>query len=75
MAIGRGETKVCEHMMRNLPQTPGAGDDSHEADQYPHDYLHSDRPYPETQSDIGVILIVGAITLIALMALLAVGVI
>ena len=40
---------------------------------YPHDYLHSDRPYAETQSDIGGGLFLGAITLIALMTLIVIG--
>lgn len=61
-------------MSRNLPQTPGPADDSHEAEQYPNDYLHNDRPYPETQSDIGAVLIIGAITLVVLVALIGVGV-
>lgn len=43
------------------------------ASKYPHDYLHSDRTYAETQSDIGGGLFLGAITLIALMALIVVG--
>jgi hypothetical protein len=40
---------------------------------YPHDYLHQDRPYDETQSDIGGGLFLGAITLIVLMTLIVVG--
>jgi hypothetical protein len=40
---------------------------------YPHDYLHQDRPYSETQSDIGGGLVLGAITLIVLMTLIVVG--
>ena len=40
---------------------------------YPNDYLHTDRPYEQTQSDIGGSLFLGAITLIALMALIVVG--
>jgi hypothetical protein len=40
---------------------------------YPHDYLHADRPYEQTQSDIGGSLFLGAITLIALMALIVIG--
>ena len=40
---------------------------------YPHDYLHHDRPYAETQSDIGGSLFLGAITLIALMTLIVIG--
>ena len=40
---------------------------------YPHDYLHDDRPYAETQSDIGGGLFLGAITLIALMTLIVIG--
>ena len=45
----------------------------HRGEQYPHDYLHSSRPYAETQSDIGGGLFLGAITLIALMALIVAG--
>jgi hypothetical protein len=40
---------------------------------YPNDYLHTDRPYEQTQNDIGGSLFLGAITLIALMALIVVG--
>ena len=40
---------------------------------YPNDYLHSDRPYEESQRDIGGGLFLGAITLIALMALIVTG--
>jgi hypothetical protein len=40
---------------------------------YPHDYLHTDRPYDETQSDVGGSLFLGAITLIALMTLIVLG--
>lgn len=40
---------------------------------YPHDYLHDDRSYAERQSDIGGGLFLGAITLIALMTLIVVG--
>jgi len=46
---------------------------AHRAEQYPNDYLHSSRPYAETQSDIGGGLFLGAITLIALMALIVAG--
>lgn len=42
-------------------------------DAYPHDYLHSDRPYEESQRDIGGSLFLGAITLIALMTLIVTG--
>jgi hypothetical protein len=40
---------------------------------YPHDYLHSDRTYVETQTDIGGSLFLGAVTLIALMTLIVSG--
>ena len=40
---------------------------------YPHDYLHADRPYAQTQADVGGGLFLGALTLIALMTLIAVG--
>lgn len=40
---------------------------------YPHDYLHTDRPYEQTQHDIGGSLFLGATVVIALMALIVVG--
>ena len=43
------------------------------ADRYPHDYLHTDRPYEETQSDIGGGLLLGAMTVAVLMALTVLG--
>ncbi len=43
------------------------------APRYPNDYLHRDRPYAETQSDIGGSLFLGAMILIALMALIVIG--
>ena len=46
---------------------------AHRAPRYPHDYLHSDRPYEQSQRDIGGSLFLGAITLIALMALIVTG--
>ena len=52
-----------------MTRTRGA----HRAPHYPHDYLHSDRPYAESQRDIGGGLFLGAITLIALMALIVIG--
>ena len=44
-----------------------------EPGRYPNDYLHSDRPYEQTQGDIGGSLFLGAITLVALMALIVTG--
>ena len=46
---------------------------SRHASTYPHDYLHTDRSYAETQSDIGGGLFLGAVTLIALMTLIVIG--
>lgn len=43
------------------------------AQKYPHDYLHENRPYAESQNDIGGGLLIGAITVIVLMALLVAG--
>ncbi|NYG06716.1 hypothetical protein BJ986_001203 [Phycicoccus badiiscoriae] len=43
------------------------------ASHYPHDYLHNDRSYAETQSDIGGGLLIGAITVIALMTMIVLG--
>ena len=40
---------------------------------YPHDYLHPDRTWEQSQRDIGGSLFLGAITLIALMALIVTG--
>jgi hypothetical protein len=40
---------------------------------YPHDWLHDSRSYAESQRDIGGGLLLGAVTLIALMALLVTG--
>ena len=45
----------------------------HAARNYPHDYLHDNRPYAEIQSDIGGGLLLGAVTLVVLMALLVLG--
>jgi hypothetical protein len=59
---------------RTRGRTRGSG--AHRAEratQYPHDYLHHDRPYAEIQSDIGGSLFLGAITLIALMTLIVIG--
>lgn len=53
-------------MTKNLTRT-------HAARRYPHDYLHTDRPYEETQNDIGGSLFLGAITLVALMGLIVTG--
>lgn len=46
---------------------------AHRAQRYPRDYLHSDRSYADSQRDIGGGLFLGAITLIALMALIVTG--
>ena len=46
---------------------------AHEARRYPHDYLHTDRTYEQSQRDIGGSLFLGAVTLIALMALIVAG--
>lgn len=40
---------------------------------YPRDYLHEDRPYAETQADIGGGLLLGAVTLLVLMTLIVIG--
>ncbi len=42
-------------------------------ERYPHDYLHSDRPYEQAQRDIGGGLLLGAVTLIVLMVLVVSG--
>jgi hypothetical protein len=43
------------------------------ADRYPHDYLHTNRPYEQTQSDIGGSLLLGAVAVAVLMALVVLG--
>ena len=45
----------------------------HRAQGYPHDYLHENRPYAQTQADIGGGLLLGGITLVVLMTPLALG--
>ena len=40
---------------------------------YPHDHLHTDRPYAQTQHDVGGSLLIGAVTLIVLMGLIVTG--
>lgn len=54
-------------------RSPRYPNDYERAPHYPNDYLHTDRPYEQTQNDIGGSLFLGAITLIALMALIVVG--
>lgn len=56
-------------MTNTMTRTRAAAKAAH----YPHDYLHSDRPYHETQDDVGGSLFLGAITLIALMTLIVLG--
>ena len=40
---------------------------------YPHDYLHDDRTWAESQRDVGGGLLIGAVTLVTLMALIVLG--
>ena len=40
---------------------------------YPHDYLHENRPYQQTQADIGGALLLGGLTLVVLMTLIVLG--
>ena len=54
-------------------RSPHCLNDVERSTRYPHDYLHADRPYEQTQNDIGGSLFLGAITLIALMALIVMG--
>ena len=54
-------------------RSPHHLNDDERSPRYPNDYLHTDRPYEQTQHDIGGSLFLGAITLIALMALIVVG--
>jgi hypothetical protein len=63
-------------MTRTMTRSTTRSRATHRAERathYPHDYLHPDRPYAETQSDIGGSLFLGAITLIALMTLIVIG--
>ena len=46
---------------------------AHRAARYPHDYLHDDRPWAELQRDVGGGLLLGALTLVTLMALIVLG--
>jgi hypothetical protein len=62
VAYGKGK----ENMTKPMTHTRTAS-------RYPHDYLHTDRPYEETQRDVGGSLFLGAITLIALMSLIVLG--
>ena len=45
----------------------------HRAQGYPHDYLHENRPYHQTQADIGSGLLLGGLTLVVLMTLIVLG--
>ena len=63
-------------MTRSMTRSRTQGRAAHRAERvqrYPHDYLHHDRPYAETQSDVAGSLLLGAITLIALMTLIVMG--
>ena len=63
-------------MTRSMTRSRTRGTGAHRAERasrYPHDYLHDDRTYDQTQSDIGGSLFLGAITLIALMTLIVIG--
>lgn len=40
---------------------------------YPHDYLHENRPYQQTQADIGGSLLLGGLTLVVLMTVIVLG--
>jgi hypothetical protein len=63
-----------ESVSPNLTRTRGrARAVAVRADRYPHDYLHTDRPYEQTQSDIGGSLLLGAMTVAVLMALIVLG--
>jgi hypothetical protein len=63
-------------MTRSMTRSRTRSSGAHRAErptQYPNDYLHNDRPYDQTQADIGGSLFLGAITLIALMTLIVIG--
>ena len=63
-------------MTRSMTRSRTRGTGAHRAERptrYPNDYLHNDRSYGQTQSDIGGSLFLGAITLIALMTLIVIG--
>ncbi|GAB3074045.1 MULTISPECIES: hypothetical protein [unclassified Phycicoccus] len=61
------------HRAERSPRERVSHDRRRHPSTYPNDYLHSDRPYEESQRDIGGGLFLGAITLIALMALIVTG--
>lgn len=60
-------------MTRRLTRTRAVAVRAERSPRYPHDYLHTDRPYEQTQHDIGGSLFLGATVVIALMALIVVG--
>ena len=60
-------------MTRRLTRTRAVPVRVERSPRYPNDYLHTDRPYEQTQNDIGGSLFLGAMTLIALMTLIVVG--
>lgn len=47
--------------------------DEHEHGHYPYDPEHPDRPYEQVQRDIGTSLLLGAVVLVVLVGLLALG--
>lgn len=60
-------------MTRRLTRTRAVPGRAERSLNYPNDYLHTDRPYEQTQNDIGGSLFLGAVVVIALMALIVVG--
>ena len=60
-------------MTRRLTRTRAVPVRTERSPNYPNDYLHTDRPYEQTQNDIGGSLFLGAVVVVALMALIVVG--
>ena len=60
-------------MTRRLTRTRAVPVRAERFPKYPNDYLHTNRPYEQTQNDIGGSLFLGAVVLVALMALIVVG--
>jgi hypothetical protein len=60
MTLSTTRTRAARHSRPRRPR-------------YPHDYLHEDRSYEQTQHDIGGGLLLGAVTLVVLMGLIVTG--
>ncbi|GAA1237293.1 hypothetical protein [Oryzihumus leptocrescens] len=67
------------HRRRQVPPPQGGAEPGHEHgtepghESYPYDPEHPDRPYEQVQRDIGTSLLLGAVVLVVLVGLLALG--